>query len=222
MALSRHDDLSLPYVLSVPSDKPNEEPAPLLIFLHGRGADANDLADLAPMLDGPGGYRFVFPNAPKPFEAYPGTTFGYTWFDGWPPTSIADSRSKLLAFIEEVADRYPVEDDKIILAGFSQGGLMAIDAGFRTQRRLRGIVVMSGAVYEEDLPDLSARKWPPVLIIHGTADDVIPVIAARRTRRLLEEHGIEPEYHELPMGHHVTPESLAIVAEFIHRCLAER
>ena len=44
------------------------------------------IADLAPMLDPPGGARFVFPNAPKPFEAYPGMPFGYTWFDGWPPT----------------------------------------------------------------------------------------------------------------------------------------
>jgi phospholipase/carboxylesterase len=235
MPLTRHDDLSLRYVTSIPSDVGRvlqpvkgrvdglESPShmPLVVVLHGRGADANDLADIAPMLDGPEGYRFVFANAPKPFEPYPGMTFGWTWFDGWPPTreSIAESRAKLLAFLDEIVDRYPPKDGKIVLAGFSQGGMMALDVGFRTALKLRGIVVMSGAIYEEELPGLRARRDQRVLIVHGTQDDMIPVIAARRTRRVLEEHGIEPEYHEFAMGHHVTEESMAVVSEFIRRCM---
>lgn len=215
--LPRYDDLSLPYVLNVPTGKPDDAPLPLVVVLHGRGADANDLADLAPMMDGPDGYRFVFANAPKPFEPYPGMTFGFTWFDGWPPTreSIAESRALLLTFLDEIVDRYPPKDGKLILAGFSQGGLMALDVGFRTEQKLRGIVSMSGGLYEEDLPDLRARKDQRMLIVHGTLDDMIPVVAARRARRVLEEHGIEPEYHEFPMGHHVTPESMEVVSEFI-------
>lgn len=218
MTLSRHDDLSLPYVLNVPSGKPDSAPMPLLVFLHGRGADANDLADLAPMVDAPEGYRFVFANAPKPFEPYPGMTFGFTWFDGWPPTrqSIAESRALLLAFLDEIVTRYPPPDGKLVLAGFSQGALMALDCGFRTAQPLRGIVAMSGGLYEEDLPELAPR---PVLIVHGTHDDMIPVVAARRARRVLEEHGIEPEYHEFPMGHHVTAESMAVVGDFLHRIM---
>ncbi|HUP45438.1 MAG TPA: hypothetical protein VM779_07990, partial [Thermoanaerobaculia bacterium] len=84
----------LAYALRTPSRRPDTAEMPLVMVMHGRGADANDLADIAPALDGPVGYRFVFPNAPKPFEAYPGMTFGYTWFDGWPPSaeSIAASR----------------------------------------------------------------------------------------------------------------------------------
>ncbi len=222
MSLSRHDDLSLPYVLNVPSGKPDDAPMPLLVFLHGRGADANDLADLAPMVDAPEGYRFVFANAPRPFEPYPGMTFGFTWFDGWPPTrdSFAESLDLLLQFLDEIVDRYPPKDGKVVLAGFSQGGLMALAAGFHTAQKLRGIVSMSGGLYEEDLPDLSARKEQRVLIVHGTLDDMIPVVAARRARRVLEEHGVEPEYHEFAMGHHVTPESIAAVSEFIRSCLA--
>ena len=213
---------SLRYFESVPSGRSGE--LPLVVVLHGRGADANDLADLAPEIDGAEGYRFVFANAPKPFEPYPGMTFGWSWFDGWPPTpqSIGHSRRELLAFLDEIAQRYPPKDGKIVLAGFSQGGMMALDIGFRTTRPLRGIVVMSGAIYEAELPDLRARKDQPVLLVHGTHDDMIPVTAARRTRRVLEEHGIEPEYHEFPMGHHVTPESLAVVADFVRRCLDER
>src|SRR5262245_58735968 len=212
-------EMPLRYVMSVPSGQPDGVPLPLVIVLHGRGADANDLADLAPMIDGPGGYRFVFANAPKPFEPYPGMTFGLTWFDGWPPTreSIAESRHLLLAFLDEIEARYPPKNGKLVLAGFSQGGLMALDAGFRTAWPLSGIVVMSGGLFEEDLGDLDGRRDQPVLIVHGTLDDMIPVVGARRARRVLEDHGVQPEYHELPMGHHVTQESMAVVADFIHR-----
>ena len=213
--------MPLRYLVTVPSGQPDDASLPLIVVLHGRGADANDLADLAPMLDGPGGYRFVFANAPKAFEPYPGMTFGFTWFDGWPPTpeSIAQSRHLLLEFLDEIAKRYPPKDGKVILAGFSQGGLMALDSGFRTAAPLAGIVVMSGGLYEEELPDLEARKDQRVLIVHGTLDDMIPVVAARRARRVLEDHGIQPEYHEFPMGHHVTQESMAVVTDFIRRCI---
>jgi phospholipase/carboxylesterase len=215
--------MPLRYLVTVPSGQPDDASLPLIVVLHGRGADANDLADLAPMLDGPGGYRFVFANAPKAFEPYPGMTFGFTWFDGWPPTpeSIAQSRRLLLEFLDEIAKRYPPKDGKVILAGFSQGGLMALDSGFRTAAPLAGLVVMSGGLYEEELPDLEARKDQRVLIVHGTLDDMIPVVAARRARRVLEDHGIQPEYHEFPMGHHVTQESMAVVTDFIRRCIQD-
>jgi len=190
---------------------------PLVFVLHGRGADARDLADIAPLIDN--NYRFIFPNAPEPFEAAPGFTFGYTWFDGWPAErdSILRSREKLLRFIDEAVDRYPTPPGKVILAGFSQGGLMSIDTGFRTKQQHAGLVVMSGALYEEDPPPFSADI--PVLMIHGTQDDMIPVLAAHRARRVLEQNGVRPEYHEFAMGHYVTPESMAVVGEFIQRCL---
>ena len=92
---------------------------------------------------------------------------------------------------------------------------MAIDAGFRTEHELAAIVVMSGAIAEADASDFTAKKHIPVLIVHGTEDDMIPVLAARRARRLLEQHGIEPEYHEFPMGHQVTPESMEVVRNFM-------
>jgi len=217
MTLTRQEDLSLKYVLNVPSGHPDSEELPMVVLLHGRGADAYDLADVAPMIDG--GYRFVFPNAPKPFEAGPGMTFGWTWFDGWPPVgrSFIESRKLMLKFLGEITKRYPTS--KVALAGFSQGALMTFDLGFRTDLDLAGLVAMSGAIFEGDLPDLRAKKDLPVLVIHGAQDDVIPVLAARRARRLLEEHGIEPEYHEFAMGHHVTPESMEVVRGFLERTL---
>ena len=217
MTLTRHDDLALRYVLNVPSGKPDDAEMPLVMLMHGRGADADDLADVAPMIDD--GYRFVFPNAAKQFEPSPGYTFGWSWFDGWPPEpgSIVASRMQLLALIDELVVRYPTPAGKLVIAGFSQGGMMAIDVGFRTKQQVAGVVVMSGAIYEADMPDLRAQKDLPVLLIHGTQDDMIKVLYARRTRHILEEHGVMPEYHEFPMGHHVTPESMVVVQEFLKR-----
>jgi phospholipase/carboxylesterase len=218
MTLSRHDDLSLSYVRNVPSSKLDDFEMPLVIVMHGRGADANDLADLAPMMDD--GYRFVFPNAPKKFEPMPGYSFGYSWFDGWPPEgdSIVQSREKLLTLIDELVERYPTPEGKIVVAGFSQGGMMAIDVGFRTKQRVAGIVCMNGAIYEAGQPPL--RKLP-VLLIHGTEDEMIPLFAAQRTRMVLEENGVAPEYHEFPMGHQVTEESMVVVREFLRRFLSD-
>lgn len=208
-------DLSLRYLLQVPSARPDTDAMPMVIMIHGRGADANDLADLSPMLDTPSGCRFVFPNAPKPFEAYPGMTFGWTWFDGWPPRldSVVASRELLLRFFDEITGRYPTTS--LIVSGFSQGGMMSLDTGLRTQQKVSGLIAMSGGLYETDLPDLRIHAGLPVLLGHGTQDEVVPVQYARRARLLLEEAGLAVEYHEFPMGHQVVMEEIAIVKKFV-------
>ena len=212
MTATRQDDLPLQFVTKVPSGAPDTAELPLVIVMHGRGADANDLADIAPLIDN--GYRFLFPNAPRPFEMYPGMSYGFTWFDGWPAEekSFRESRALILEFLDDALKRYPTPAGKVIICGFSQGGMMALDAGFRTEQAIAGIVCMSGAINEAELPPF---KPIPVLVIHGTADDMIPVNNARRTRAVLEEHGIDTEYHEFPMGHHVSDESLTVVREFM-------
>ena len=214
------NDLPLQYVVKTPTGSAGTAEMPLVVVMHGRGADANDLADIAPMLDGPSGYRFVFPNAPNAWEAAPGMTFGYTWFDGLPPdaSSLRSARVRLTEFLDAAVKHFPAPAGKVVLAGFSQGALMALDVGLRRDD-LAGIVAMSGALDERDLPDLAHHKDRRVLIVHGTADEMINVNMARRARRVLESHGLDPEYHEFPMGHHLTPQSMAIVGEFIRRCL---
>ncbi len=213
-------DLPLPYVVSTPTARPDTAEMPLVVVMHGRGADANDLADIAPMIDGPSGYRFLFPNAPNRWEAAPGMAFGFTWFDGLPPDpkSLASARQRLSEFLDAALKRFPTPSGKVILAGFSQGALMALDVGLRRDD-LAGIVAMSGALDERDLPDLTARKQQRVLIVHGTSDEMINVNMARRARRVLEENGLDPEYHEFPMGHQISQESMAVVGEFIRKCV---
>jgi phospholipase/carboxylesterase len=191
-------------------------------MIHGRGADMHDLADLAPMLDPSFGCRFVFPNAPKPFEAYPGMAMGWTWFEGWPPQheSVVESRGEMLRFLDEITQKYPTPEGKLVISGFSQGALMALDTGLRSTKPLAGIVAMSGGLYEQDLPDLRARAGLPVLIAHGSADDVVPITYARRARRVLEDAGVDVTYHEYPMGHQVAAEEAAVVKAFLERVLA--
>ncbi|HKO58328.1 MAG TPA: dienelactone hydrolase family protein [Thermoanaerobaculia bacterium] len=212
----------LQHLVITPSKQPDTASLPLVVLMHGRGADNRDLADFAPMIDDD--YRWVFPNAPKPFQPYPGMSFGYTWFDGWPPEgdSIVESRRLLLELLDDLVRRYPTPSGKVILSGFSQGGLMALDVGYRTEQPLAGIITMSGALYEADKGDLEAHRDIPVLLVHGTSDEMIPVNAARRARRVLEDHGIEPEYHEFPMGHHVTDASMKVVGDFLRRNLRGR
>jgi phospholipase/carboxylesterase len=212
----------LRHLVRVPSRRPDSDALPMVILIHGRGADMNDLADLAPMFDAAGGVRFLFPNASKPFEPYPGMPMGWTWFEGWPPKheSVVESRAEMLRFIDEATEKYPTPDGKLIVAGFSQGALMSLDSGLRTTKKLAGIIAMSGGLYEQDLPDLRAHAGLPVLIAHGSADDVVPVTYARRARRVLEDAGLDVEYHEYPMGHQVAAEEAAVVRQFIERVLS--
>lgn len=191
----------------------------MVVMIHGRGADMNDLADLAPMLDPTRGCRFVFPNAPKPFEPYPGMAVGWTWFEGWPPLheSVAESREQMLRFLDEITERYPTR--ALVVAGFSQGALMALDSGLRLEKRPAGIIAMSGGLYDRDLPDLNGLAGLPVLIAHGSEDEVVPVTYARRARRQLEEAGLEVEYHEYAMGHQVVMEEVEVVRGFLERVL---
>jgi phospholipase/carboxylesterase len=212
----------LRHLVRVPSRRPDSEPMPMVILIHGRGADMNDLADLAPMFDTADGCRFVFPNAPKPFEPAPGMSFGWTWFEGWPPVheSVVESREEMLRFIDEITGKYPTPEGKLIVAGFSQGALMSLDSGLRTKKKLAAIIALSGGLYEEQLPDLKEHAGLPVLIGHGSMDDVVPVNFARRARAVLENAGLDVEYHEYPMSHQVAAEEADHVRAFIERVLA--
>lgn len=209
--------LTLRYLLTIPSGRAETEPMPTILLMHGRGADMNDLADLAPLLDVAPGCRFVFPNAARPWEAAPEMTFGWTWFDGWPPesASVAASRELLLTFIDEMKERYPTT--KLIVAGFSQGAMMSLEVGPRTDAA--AIVAMSGGLYERHLPEQLSPV--PVFIGHGTIDDIVPITYSRRARLVLEEKGFDVDYHEYPMGHQIVMEELEHLRAFIARALGD-
>ncbi len=210
--------LSLSYVEVIPSRRSASDKMPLVITLHGRGSNGADRAGLGPVIDD--GYRFICPDAPRAFYATAGMPYGFTWFDGWPPApaSFQASRKSLLDFIDEVRAEFP-SNGKVALIGFSQGAMMALDLAFRMKDSPSAVIAMSGAVNESELPEKMERKDVPMLIVHGTQDDVIPVLYARKTRRILEDRGLSSEYHELPMGHWVNDESMALVKGFLAKSL---
>ncbi len=216
----RHNDLTLSYLESTPGGLAASG-SPLVILIHGRGADANDLAPLAPLIGGDRPYRFVLPDAPRRFSPSPGIELGYTWFDGYPPepASLEESRAKFARFLDELAERYGAESSSTVLCGFSQGALMALDAGLRSPETMAGVVALSGGIDPRNLPPEAIRSKPRVLLIHGTLDSTVPVQAARITRTILTSAGIEPEYHELNIGHEITDEEIAMISRFVRTAL---
>jgi phospholipase/carboxylesterase len=192
---------------------------PLVVALHGRGASAEDLAPLAPELDD-GGYRYIFPNGRLRLDF--GPWVGYAWYER--EAVAADlplSRAAVEALLDELWARSGLGPAQTVLLGFSQGAVLTLDVGLRSSARFAGLVAMSGYLYEDaTLPAaLAAAREQRVLVVHGTADDVLPVHRGRTARATLEAAGLRPEYHEFSMGHEVTRESLAVVAAFLHTVL---
>lgn len=180
-------------------------------MLHGWGANYQDLAPLASMLDCRD-YQFLFPNAPFPHPQVPG---GRAWYalDSNQYDGITESRQQLLGWLLALQSNLGVPLEKTILAGFSQGGAMSLDVGLELP--LAGLCCLSGYLQFEPQP--LAGKTPPVLMIHGKQDMVVPITAAQQARDELSAIGINIEYHELNMGHEIPLPALAIVQNFLKK-----
>jgi phospholipase/carboxylesterase len=180
-----------------------------VILLHGWGADANDLAPLASMLDLPG-CQFLFPNAPFPHPNVPG---GRAWYslETAEYTGLEESRQQLRDWLSSLEATTGIGIANTFLCGFSQGGAMTLDTGLSLS--LGALCVLSGYLHAE--PRLGTGKTPPVLIVHGIQDAVVPVAAARRSRDILEDTGVPVEYHELNMGHEIPIPVLSILRRFL-------
>ncbi|WP_181701261.1 alpha/beta hydrolase [Chthonobacter albigriseus] len=176
-------------------------PDALVVFLHGYGADGNDLIDIgrsfAPHLPS---VAFVSPHAPDPCGMSP---MGREWF----PISFRDpteywrgvqyAAPALDAFLDAERNRLQITDDRIVLVGFSQGTMMALHVGLRRATAPGAIVGYSGMLAgPEHLGEAIAR--PPVTLIHGDRDDVIPVQMMFQAANVLAEKSIPVEFHVCP------------------------
>lgn len=200
---------------SVPSGRP-----PLLVLLHGIGADELDLLPVADALDP----RLSVLSLRAPHPAEP---MGYAWYAlDWsasPPAPDLEqaerSRRELVAALPELASRAGADPARTFLFGFSQGATMALAVALTHPELVRGVVLLSGRV----LPGLEGRAAPPArlagleaLVLHGVDDDVLPVERGRETRDLLARLvGPRVEYREHDAGHFVTRESIADVARWL-------
>ena len=196
---------------------------PLLLLLHGVGSNEEDLFGLAPYLD----ERFLVVSARAPVALEYG---GYGWFriDFTPRGMEADldqakkSLGMLPGFIDGLVDAYSVDPRRVYLAGFSQGAMMSLALLLTRPEKLAGVVAMSGRLPRQLLelePDREALNGRPVLITHGLYDPMLPVENGRAARDYLEKLPVELTYHEYPMAHEVSAESLRDVTSWLSEAL---
>lgn len=215
--------MSLVSVVREPSSRAARPP--LLVLLHGIGADEHDLLGLADALDP----RLAVASLRAPHEAEP---MGYAWYAlDWtttPPTpdlaQAEASRARLAAFLPELTARLGADPERVFLFGFSQGATLALALALTRPELLRGVVLHSGRV----LPGVEATALPApalarleALVLHGVHDDVLPVERGRETRDLLAPRlGARLAYREHDVGHGVSAASLDDAARWLAARLA--
>jgi len=178
-------------------------PFPTIVTLHGWGASAHDLLGLAPFLQR-GSALVLCPEGPVSFEIGPGVV-GHGWF----PLAFQRGADLLRRFLDEAVARYPIDRRKLVLLGFSQGGVMAYDIALREPRRFAGLVALSSWLPAPLVPPKQPEhEGFPVLVVHGTEDPMIPVERARESRDALIRLGVGLTYREFEMGHEIRPEAL--------------
>lgn len=185
----------------------------LVILLHGLGADGNDLIGLAPywarLLPSA---EFLSPNAPFPCDMAP---YGYQWFssqDRSPEAVLAGVRAAapiLDAFIDEALEERGLTDRDLALVGFSQGTMMSLFVGLRREKPFAGIVGFSGRLLAPELLASEMRSRPPILMVHGTDDPLVPYASLAAAETALKAAGVPVETVTCPgIGHSIDEQGL--------------
>jgi phospholipase/carboxylesterase len=192
-------------------------PDALVVLLHGYGSNGDDLISLArwiqPMLPKA---AFVAPNAPL---ALPHMARAYQW---WPiqTFSMIERAMAIDAFVSYELAAAGLADDRLLLVGFSQGTMMALHVGLRRLMPAAGIIGFSGMLVAPERLDADMRSRPPVLLVHGTDDDVVPFGSLALAAGALRSGGIDVETHVSPgIGHSIDQAGLSAAAQFAKRVL---
>ncbi|MDJ0897648.1 MAG: alpha/beta hydrolase [Xenococcus sp. MO_188.B8] len=223
------DQQTLDAISVMPSN--GEKPSYLLVMLHGWGANYQDLAPLAQILNLPG-FGYLFPNAPFSHTQVPG---GRAWYDleNMPNCQqLTKSRELLINWLSSLETTTGVPLERTIMAGFSQGGAMTLDVGLTVP--MLSLCSMSGYLHYEpkanSITDTVARsliintnninrsypsKLSPALIIHGKQDLVVPIQAGRQAKEKLTAMGVDVQYYEFNMGHEIPLPALEVLQQFI-------
>ncbi|MDB5370211.1 MAG: phospholipase/Carboxylesterase [Roseomonas sp.] len=206
---------------------PKNGGAPKLIvfLLHGLGADGNDLIDLAPHWAGSvPDALFISPHAPEPHDGAP---FGRQWFslsDRSPAARLAGvmvARPALDAMITAECTAAGLPESAVVLMGFSQGAMMALYAGLRRATPPAGIMAYSGMLIGAEALRAEIAGRPPVLLVHGEADQVVPAAASHQAESVLRAAGVPVEAAYSPMlGHGIDDAGLSAGALFLQRAAA--
>lgn len=202
-----------------------KSPKQLVVLLHGLGADGEDLISLAPMLAQhfPDAH-FMAPNAPEPCDMAP---YGYQWFSlrEWTHEAMLLGAQRaypiLSHFLDDQLARFGLGEEKLALIGFSQGTMMALYTAPRREHACAGIVGYSGALLGVETLSDDILSRPPVCLIHGQADQVVPFDAMAHAESRLATVGIPVETHARPaLGHGIDPEGIEIAIDFLKQQFA--
>ena len=195
-------------------------PDSLVVLVHGYGADGNDLIGLAPLFaEVLPNTAFVSPHAPFRCEMAP---FGRQWFNVWneDPVSrleeIRHAAAILDAFIDERCAALGVADDRLALLGFSQGTMMSLFVAPRRAAPCAGVLGYSGRLEGADLMAAETVSRPPVVLVHGDSDDLLPVDRLDHARSALEANGFSVAAHVRPgLGHGIDEAGIGIGRRFL-------
>jgi phospholipase/carboxylesterase len=209
------------------------EPRGSVIWMHGLGADGWDFVPVVRELPLPADLplRFIFPHAPERAVTINNGFVMRAWYDikqndiaRLPDEGgIRESQASVEALIARERGR-GVADERIVLAGFSQGGAIALQAGLRHREKLAGIVALSTYLPLEDSLDReasAANKGTPIFMAHGTQDPIIPLQLAETSMRALTQRGYDVEWHTYPMPHAVCAEEVEALGTFLTRVYGE-
>ncbi|HEX3525660.1 MAG TPA: alpha/beta hydrolase-fold protein [Thermoanaerobaculia bacterium] len=221
---------SLLYTAHVPEREnlPAVPAVPAIIALHGWGAGAHDLLGLAPSLHD-GKVLMLCPQGPVELNVGGGMK-GYGWFPlvpGQPvdPAVFEASANRLRDFLDEVTPKYSIDPRRTVVAGFSQGGVMAYELALRDPKRFAGLAALSSWFPEplvESLPKLPEHEGFPVLVMHGTQDTMLPVEQARASREALRPFGVSITYREFDMAHEIRPDALRVLLRWLDERILQR
>ena len=201
------------------------KPEAAVIWLHGLGADGHDFEPIVPELRLKKAVRFVFPHAPvRPVTINQGMRMR-AWYDilqlGGGPEDEAGLRASQ-KITEELIRAQALPANKIVLAGFSQGGAIVLQTALRYPERLAGVMALStylplAATVAAERSD--ANRDLPIFMAHGQYDDLIPMQRARASREHLEKLGYKIEWHDYPMPHSVCAPEIADISAFLGKVL---
>lgn len=208
--------LSGPFKLPFNGSKPSK----LVIFLHGVGADGHDLIDLADeFLDAIGDAVFLSPHAPFKYDAYP---MGYQWFSLTDYTEdklyegIEIALPILKEYIDENLEKYQLEYKDLILIGFSQGTIMALQMAPRLPESCFAVIGFSGALVKGKMLSANIKSKPPIFLSHGSDDQVLPIYKYHLAYKSLKDMGLNVEGHVIEdLGHGISLEAIELANEFL-------